>query len=153
MFRLNRLTDYAVVVLSQMATRQAKVHKAPELAQDTLLPLPTVAKILNALCKADLVVSHRGATGGYSLSREASEISVSDIIQALEGPIALTACVHGANETCEAESHCPLNGHWNQVNQTIQQALEKVSLAELAVASLPAPKAPSEGQALRASSA
>ena len=133
MFRLNRLTDYAVVVMSQMADKGGDVRKAPEIARDTGVPLPTVAKILNALTKAELVASHRGAAGGYTLSREAEDIAVSDIIEALEGPIALTACVEGAPDICEVESLCPMRGHWNKVNTAIRAALDKVSLAEIAV--------------------
>ena len=133
MFRLNRLTDYAVVVMSQMANREGIICKAPDIAGASAVPLPTVAKILNALMKADLVVSHRGVTGGYSLSRDPSDISVADIIQALEGPIALTACVSGAADACDVESLCPMRGHWNKVNNAIREALQGVSLAEIAV--------------------
>ena len=92
MFRLNRLTDYAVVVMTQMTHRPEEVHTAPQIANDTGIPLPTVAKLLNALARESLVVSHRGAAGGYTLGRSAEEISVAEIIQVLEGPIALTAC-------------------------------------------------------------
>ncbi len=133
MFRLNRLTDYAVVVMSQMADKGGEVRKAPEIARDTGVPLPTVAKILNALTKADLVTSHRGAAGGYTLSRGAEDIAVSHIIEALEGPIALTACVEGAPDICEVESLCPMRGHWNKVNTAIRDAQDQVSLAEIAV--------------------
>jgi FeS assembly SUF system regulator len=96
MFRLNRLTDYAVVVMAQMAQRRDQVRTAPRIAEETGVPLPTVAKILNALTRDTLVVSQRGAAGGYTLSRPAEQITVAEIIQALEGPIALTACVDGA---------------------------------------------------------
>lgn len=136
MFRLNRLTDYAVVVMSQMAQHPGKMRNTNEISQDSNVPLPTVAKILNALSKADLVVAQRGASGGYSLGRDPKEIPVSDIIQALEGPIALTACVTGATDTCDAESLCPLRGHWNKVNLAIKNALDQVSLAEIAVTSV-----------------
>ena len=133
MFRLNRLTDYAVVVMSQMAVREGAVCKSPDIARDTAVPLPTVAKILNALMKADLVTSQRGMAGGYSLTRPPSEISVADIVEALEGPIALTACVSGAPAGCDVESLCPMRGHWNKVNDAIRKALEGVSLAEISI--------------------
>lgn len=133
MFRLNRLTDYAVVVMSQMAVREGAVCKAPDIARSTAVPLPTVAKILNALMKAELVASQRGMAGGYSLTRSPSDISVADIVEALEGPIALTACVTGATEGCGVESLCPMHGHWNKVNDAIRQALEGVSLAEISI--------------------
>ncbi len=133
MFRLNRLTDYAVVVMTQMAAKNGDVRKASKIAQDTGVPLPTVAKILNALAKSGLVASHRGATGGYTLSRDAAEISVSQIIQALEGPIALTACVDGTEESCDVEALCPMRGNWNRVNSAIREALESVTLAEMSL--------------------
>ncbi len=131
MFRLNRLTDYAVVVLCQLARHEGRAMTAPQISQDTILPLPTVSKILNALSKADLVVAQRGAAGGYSLSRAAEDIKVSEIIQALEGPIALTACVEGSADGCEVEAICPMSGHWNKINAAVRHALDQVSLAEI----------------------
>ena len=132
MFRLNRLTDYGVVVMTQMAQERPGVHTAPQIAASLGLPQPTVAKLLNALTRGGLVTSQRGATGGYQLSRAAEEISVAAIIQALEGPIALTACVHGSDERCDVEAICPMSGNWNQVNQAIRNALEGVTLADMA---------------------
>ena len=130
MFRLNRLTDYAVVVMSQMALR-GETRSAQQISDDTGVPLPTVAKLLNLLGHAKLVASQRGAAGGYTLSAEPEEISVAQIIQALEGPIALTACVDGATDTCDAESFCPMRGNWNKVNGAIREALTAVSLADM----------------------
>lgn len=137
MFRLNRLTDYAVVVMSQMSLRGETLRSAQQIADDTAVPLPTVSKLLNLLGRAGLVISQRGAAGGYTLSRGPEQISVAEIIQALEGPIALTACVDGASESCDVESFCPMRGNWNKVNNAIQDALSSVSLAEMS--SFPAP--------------
>jgi FeS assembly SUF system regulator len=131
MFRLNRLTDYAVVVMSQMALRGGETRSAQQISDDTGVPLPTVAKLLNLLGRAKLVTSQRGAAGGYTLSAEPEEISVAQIIQALEGPIALTACVEGATDTCDAESFCPMRGNWNKVNGAIREALTSVNLADM----------------------
>ncbi|NIA67227.1 SUF system Fe-S cluster assembly regulator [Pelagibius litoralis] len=131
MFRLNRLTDYAVVVMSQMSLRGENLRSAQQIADDTAVPLPTVSKLLNLLGRAGLVTSQRGATGGYTLSRSPEQISVAQIIQALEGPIALTACVDGAAESCDVQSLCPMRGNWNKVNTAIQDALTSVSLAEM----------------------
>lgn len=131
MFRLNRLTDYAVVLMSQMAHERQKVRTAPQISQESGLPLPTVAKLLNALARDGLVTSHRGAAGGYTLARPAEDIPVAAIIQALEGPIALTSCVSGADDNCEVASLCPMHGNWNKVNSAIREALEKVSLADM----------------------
>ena len=93
MLKLNRLTDYAVVVLGQLARNSGKVETATEIAMSTGIPLPTVSKIIKILSSAVMVVSHRGAGGGYSLERRADDIRVAEIIEAFEGPIALTACV------------------------------------------------------------
>ena len=131
MFRLNRLTDYAVVVMSQMATRQEATSTAAEISRDTGVPLPTVAKVLNVLARGGLILSQRGASGGYALSRPAEEIGVADIIQAIEGPIALTACVDGSTAHCDVEGLCPMRGGWDKVNEAIRQALDQVTLADM----------------------
>ena len=132
MFRLNRLTDYAVVLLTQMAARPTELRSAQLIAEQGSLPLPTVAKLLNALAREGIVASHRGAAGGYTLGRPAASISVADIVQALEGPIALTACVESSTEPCQVEALCPMAGNWNRVNQAIREALASVTLAEMA---------------------
>lgn len=132
MFRLNRLTDYAVVVMTRMTHRPEEVHTAPQIATDTGIPLPTVAKLLNALARDCLVVSHRGASGGYTLGRSAADITIAEIIQAMEGPIALTACVEGSGNHCDVECLCPMRGNWDRVNQAIHDALSRVSLSEMA---------------------
>jgi FeS assembly SUF system regulator len=132
MFKLNRLTDYGVVVLTQMSGNPDALRTAPQVAQDTGVPLPTVAKLLNALAHEGLVTSQRGAAGGYSLNRPAEAISVAEIIQALEGPIALTACVDGATGGCDVESLCPMRGNWDKVNKAIHSALSQVTLADMA---------------------
>ena len=131
MFRLNRLTDYAVVVMTQMAQHGDTVRTAPQISECTGVPLPTVAKILNALHRESLVNSQRGATGGYALSRPAAEITVAEIIQALEGPIALTACVDGNSGDCCVETICPMRGNWDKVNRAIRGALSTVSLEDM----------------------
>lgn len=131
MFRLNRLTDYAIVILSQMSHDIGVVNSAGSLAATTQVPVPTVSKILKLLSAAGVVTSHRGVAGGYSLDRPAAGVSVAEIIQSLEGPIALTACVDGATDGCEAENHCPISGNWNRVNDAIRTALAGVSLADM----------------------
>ncbi len=146
MFKLNRLTDYAVVVMSQMARRLDEVRTAPQIAQETGVPLPTVAKLLNALANGQLVTSRRGAGGGYTLVRPAEEITVAEIIQTLEGPIALTACVDGSTDGCDVESLCPMRGNWNKVNRAIHGALSQVTLAEMAIGELPFAPPPSREQ-------
>ncbi len=88
--------------------------------------------MLNALARESLVASHRGALGGYTLSHRGDDITVAEIIQALEGPIALTACVDGSGHHCELESLCPMRGHWDRVNQAIRGALNQVTLTDMA---------------------
>jgi FeS assembly SUF system regulator len=125
------MIDYGVVVLSQLANRRDILTTAPELAEATGLPAPMVSKVLKSLARSDLVVSHRGVHGGYSLSRGPEEISVAAIVEALEGPVALTACVEASDSHCQVESLCPIRGGWEKVNNAIRDALEAVSLAEL----------------------
>ncbi len=131
MLKLSRMIDYGVVVLSQLANRRDTLTTAPELAEATGLPAPMVSKVLKSLARSDLVVSHRGVHGGYSLSRGPEEISVAAIVEALEGPVALTACVEASDSHCQVESLCPIRGGWEKVNNAIRDALEAVSLAEL----------------------
>lgn len=131
MLRLNRMTDYAIVVLGQMAQDVGRVRTAAALADSTGVPVPTVSKLLKQMSGAGLVSAHRGAKGGYSLDRHAAAVTVTEIIQALEGPIALTACVDGAEDSCEVERCCPMRGNWNRVNQAIRSALDGVTLADM----------------------
>jgi FeS assembly SUF system regulator len=134
--RLSKLTDYAVVVLVRLA-RGDGVQTSPGIAAATGIPEPTVAKVLKALAGNGLVVSQRGARGGYRLSRPLGAISISEVIAAIEGPIALTACVDGNVGACEAERLCPVRGRWDPVNEAIQQALSYITLADMDEASRP----------------
>lgn len=141
MIRLNRLTDYAIVILSQMGRDQATVRTAPQLAHETGVPLPTVAKLLKSLATDGIIVSHRGAAGGYALSRAPERISVARIIASLEGPIALTACVEGSGGHCDVEALCPMRGNWEKVNGAIRKALEELTVADMAMPAFPPPGA------------
>jgi len=129
--RLSKLTDYAVVVLSRLEA-EGGVQTAPGLAASTGIAEPTVAKVLKTLGHAGLVEGLRGARGGYRLSRPLADLPLSDVIVAIDGPIALTACVDGATGNCEAETLCPVRGRWDPVNQAIRAALSAISLADLA---------------------
>ena len=131
MIRLSRMTDYGVVVMSQMNRRRETVTTAVEIAQATGLPMPTVSKLLKQLVRAGLLGSHRGVNGGYRLTRSLDDITAVDIIEALDGPVALTACVEGAEDDCNVQSLCPMSGGWNRVNTAIRRALEDVTVAEL----------------------
>ena len=119
MIRLNKMTDYAVVMLSHLAVDSDRVVTAKELARGSALPLPSVSKLMKQLSKAGILTSHRGASGGYRLGRAPKDISVAEIVTIFEGPIALTACIEGADTSCDAMPQCSLSGHWNQVNHAI----------------------------------
>jgi len=141
MIRLNKMTDYAVVMLSHLAVDSDRVVTAKELARGSALPLPSVSKLMKQLSKAGILTSHRGASGGYRLGRAPTDISVAEIVTIFEGPIALTGCIEGADTSCDAMPQCSLSGHWNQVNHAIQVALDSVSLADLLNTTYtPAPK-------------
>lgn len=132
MFRISRLTDYGIVLLALLARdRHGAAHNARELAAASNLPLPVVSKILKQLTHQGLLVSQRGAKGGYGLAREPRHISVSEIIAALEGPIALTECTLGPGH-CDQESVCGMRSPWQRINQAIGDALGRLTLAELA---------------------
>jgi FeS assembly SUF system regulator len=135
MFRLSKLTDYAVVVMIRLAQGEA-IQTSPGVARATGIPEPTVAKVLKILSHAGLAQSQRGATGGYRLSRPLSTIAVADIIQALDGPIALTSCVDGGG--CDSATLCPMHGRWDPVNDAIRTALRGITLADMQAA-LPNP--------------
>jgi FeS assembly SUF system regulator len=141
MLRLSKLTDYAVVVLIRLAEgdRLAPdcVQTSPGLSAGTGVPEPTVAKVLKSLASAGLVSSQRGARGGYRLTRSLSAITVADVIYAVDGPIALTACVDGSTSCCDVSSVCAVRGRWDLVNSAIQDALAAITLADMSGASVP----------------
>lgn len=130
MFRVNKLTDYATVVLIDMA-RADCLCSTHNLAGHTGIPSPTVAKLMKSLSRAGLVRAHRGAAGGYSIARPTGEITIADIIQAVEGPIAMTACADTSDEHCGIEKICPVQGKWNRVNRAVTDALKDVTLADM----------------------
>ena len=134
MLRLSKLTDYAVVVLVRLGRDQASgrdVQTSPGIAAATGIPEPTVAKVLKAMAAAGLVVSQRGARGGYRLARGLAAIPVSAVIEAVDGRIALTACVEGGEGRCEAEALCPVRGRWDPVNEAIREALASITIADM----------------------
>ncbi len=130
MFKVNKLTDYATVLLIEIARRKV-VQSSQHIAVQTGIPSPTVAKIMKSLNRAGLVASRRGATGGYALERSPDLISLADIIQAVEGPIAITACADTSEEHCNIESICPVQGKWNRANTAVRAALSQVTLADM----------------------
>lgn len=129
MLRMSKLTDYGTLILARLAATQS-LTTASELAQASGLPAPTVSKVLKALANGGLVRSERGASGGYRLTRSPDTISAADILDALEGPLALTEC-SGEKSACKLESVCTVGNAWQRINRAIRASLEDVSLSDL----------------------
>ena len=132
MIRLSRLSDYGIVLMAHLAgLDRDDPHAAREIAGAAGLPLPVASKLLKALAREGLLVSHRGAKGGYTLARRPEEISTAQMITALEGPIGLTECTVHPGE-CAQESSCHVREPWQRINDVVRTALSEVSLADLA---------------------
>lgn len=132
--KLTHLADYAVVLMTAAARRAAGERlSATALSEETGVPLPTAQKLMGQLASASLLVSHRGAGGGFSLARPASEISLADIVEAVEGPIAMTQC-SGSDDAsdCALDAHCRVKPHMGVVSRAVRGALGAVPLTELA---------------------
>jgi FeS assembly SUF system regulator len=130
--RLSHLADYAVVLMTAAARRNAGERlSATELSMETGVPLPTTQKLMGQLATAGLLDSVRGAGGGFSLARCASEITLADVIEAVEGPIAMTVCSEGRTD-CALDAHCRVKPHMGVVGNAVRGALGAVSLVELA---------------------
>jgi FeS assembly SUF system regulator len=131
MLRIGKLTDYATVILAILAADQERLMTAAKLAQRTHIASPTVAKLLKQLHRAGLVNSTRGTHGGYQLARDPEDISAAAILDALEGPIALTECSAGSGQ-CDIEHTCSVGRTWQRMSLAIRRSLDEVSLAQLA---------------------
>jgi FeS assembly SUF system regulator len=130
MLRISKLTDYATVVMTCLAESGDEVLSAQLLAERARLETPTVSKVLKQLAGAGLVDSWRGVNGGYRLAREPREISVADIVTAMEGPIGMTECCAHSG-ICDHESHCGVRVNWQRISDAIRTALEGVTLADM----------------------
>jgi FeS assembly SUF system regulator len=132
MVRLSKLTDYALVVMGCMARGSTRSSRtARDLSLELQLPLPTVSKLLKGLLRSGLLVSQRGIKGGYSLSREPQEISLAEIIAALEGPIALTECSTDTIGLCTLESCCAIKKNQQIISQAVRGVLDRLTLSDL----------------------
>lgn len=138
MLRMSKLTDYGTMVLAQLAASDLGWTTAHQLADATHLGQPTVSKLLKALVRAGLVVSSRGVQGGYALARPAAAISAAAILDALEGPVALTEC-SSSGGGCDLESYCRVGSAWQRINTSIRKALEDISLDDLQTRREPLP--------------
>ena len=130
MLRVTKLTDYATVVLTVLAARPGAVLSAGELAEQSGLEIPTVAKVLKPLAQAGLVEGFRGAAGGYRLAREARAINLAEIVEAMEGPLGMTECSLHAG-TCGIERSCGVRANWRRINDVVAGALRAVTLAQM----------------------
>jgi FeS assembly SUF system regulator len=131
MLRISKLTDYATVILGSLATAPETQRTAADLAATTHVAAPTVSKLLKQLQRAHLVTSARGLRGGYRLARPAEQITAAQILDALEGPLALTACASEQHH-CDLEATCRVGGSWQRVSVAIHRSLEEITLAQLA---------------------
>jgi FeS assembly SUF system regulator len=138
MLRISKLTDYGTLVLAKLPASGAGLASAGQIAQSTHLGQATVSKLLKALVRAGLVTSERGSHGGYALAKSEDEITAADIIDAIEGPVAITEC-SSADSRCSLERTCTVGSAWQGINLSIRRALTQVSLADLQTRRLPMP--------------
>ena len=137
--RLSSMADYAVVTMSAAARHCGGARtSAAELAAETGLPVPTVQKLVSMLSRAGLLRSMRGAGGGLQLARPAAAITLADIVEAVEGPIALTSCAEHGKHDCGLEGTCCVQPHWGIVNTAMRGALAGIPLTQLSQAREPA---------------
>ena len=130
MLRVTKLTDYATVVLTVLAARPGEVLSATELADAAGLEPPTVSKLLKPLAQAGLVEGLRGVHGGYRLARQATDISLIEIVEAMEGPLAITECSHDHSQ-CGIADQCGVRSNWRLINDVLAEALRGVTLAQM----------------------
>ena len=131
MLRITKIADYGFILLVHMANQdQGLLHNAKELSATIGIPLPTVSKVLKILTQGGILKSHQGSKGGYSLIRPASKITAAEIIESIEGPVAITDC--SSVEGCER--NCQVSNSWQKVNGTVVRALQELSLSDMAKA-------------------
>ena len=129
MLRISKLTDYAILVMVELA-RDSEVLSAHALAERVGIEVPTASKVLKLLSGHGLLDSYRGPSGGYRSNRSAGDISVAEVIEAIEGPVAMTECSEEAG-LCSQEDSCGLRGNWQRISLAVNRALQDVSLAEM----------------------
>lgn len=130
MIRISKLADYAVVILAEMA-RQPAVLSATAMASATHLSETTVAKVLKILARENILIATRGAAGGYELSRSADQITITQIIEAMDGPIGVVDCAEETRADCLLSETCKMQTNWTMVNDAIRAALSNVTLTQM----------------------
>jgi FeS assembly SUF system regulator len=133
--KIGKLSDYATMVLTKLASANdtqaiSPAQAASQLAIALRIPQPTIAKVLKALAKAELVKATRGSEGGYQLARRADLITVADVLTIFEGPLGLTDCT--THTGCSHTSYCNTQSYWHTINQAVLTALRAVTIADLA---------------------
>ena len=129
--KINKLTDYSIVILANLVAKDEKaMHTAKELSEFSGIPLPTVTRILKMLSNKGILESQRGAQGGYELTKNSSEISVAEVIEAMEGPIALTECASD-DCGCAFEPSCVVGKPWQKINKAVNDVLRNISLSDM----------------------
>jgi FeS assembly SUF system regulator len=131
MIRINRETDYSVLILSLMAADSSRRYSASMISAERGLPQPVVSKILKHLVREGVLVSYRGAKGGYGLARPPETITIADIVAAMEGPISLTHCTDEGPSACQYHDGCVASSNWRRINQAVHQALDGISLKDM----------------------
>lgn len=134
MLRITKEADYGIVLLAIMAEHEpGEIHTAREVAERSGLPLPMVSKIMRCLARCNVLTSHRGVTGGYSLDRSADETTVAEVIRAIDGPISMVQC--GVEPgACEQEPVCPTRINWARISREVERALERILISEMLTA-------------------
>lgn len=130
MIRISKLTDYALVIAAYLGKEPERFVQTGDIALNTHIAKPTTAKLLKKLAKHGILESHRGATGGYKLAKTPADISVANIIEIMEGPMAIMDCTLG-QEHCPIYANCSINAPWIQVNRIIVKSLETIKLSDL----------------------
>jgi len=130
MLRISKLTDYGTVILATLAAAPERRHTASEVAERTHLGVPTVSKLLKSFHRAGIVTSERGTRGGYQLAKPAGRITAAAIIDAIDGPVAITEC-SGNHSACDLETTCRTGGAWQRINGAIRRSLDEITLAQL----------------------
>lgn len=128
--RIAKLTDYGVIIMAFMANAPTRLFQSREIAEQVAVAQPTVAKLLKKLTQSKLLISHRGANGGYHLAQPPEKITIADLISALEGPIAITECNMG-HDYCATAMLCTVKAPWLKINQIVTRALQSITLSEL----------------------
>jgi FeS assembly SUF system regulator len=131
MLRISKLADYGTVVMAVIAREPAQGLSAKTLANKTHVSLPTVSKLLKRLTQYGLLISQRGAKGGYRLSKPAKDISLTDILMAVDGDLSLTECSHGAG-LCTVEEFCVIRHNWQMISHMIKKSLGSIYLSQIA---------------------